>query len=103
MTRERVPDDQDARLRRIRHPRDDHAERNLRRRHRREASFPPNPTTNPTITTWPTAPPPASKTICTADTWPIRRFAVAGATFTSNGMIALFDYLDQILAGNGGN
>lgn len=29
--------------------------------------------------------------------------AVAGATYTSNGMIALFGYLDQILAGNGGN
>lgn len=29
--------------------------------------------------------------------------AVAGATYTSNGMIALFGYLDQILTGNGGN
>jgi uncharacterized protein with FMN-binding domain len=29
--------------------------------------------------------------------------AVAGATSTSNGMIALFGYLNQILTGNGGN
>lgn len=29
--------------------------------------------------------------------------AVAGATFTSNGMIALFDYLDLLIQENGGN